>query len=59
MCIRDRICGISLFVRLGQSLFRPAKVVYPCLQCALQKHDLDAVHCKACGHILKIPNPGR
>ncbi|SHI97210.1 voltage-gated potassium channel [Aureimonas altamirensis DSM 21988] len=53
------ICGISLFVRLGQSLFRPAKVVYPCPQCALQKHDLDAVHCKACGHILKIPNPGR
>lgn len=50
------IVGISLFVRLAQSLFRPTKVRFPCPQCGLQRHDPDAVHCKACGHILNIPN---
>ncbi|QPC86669.1 ion transporter [Mesorhizobium sp. NBSH29] len=52
------IIGISLFVRLAQSIFKPNKVLFPCPQCALQRHDLDAVHCKACGHSLKIPDPG-
>jgi voltage-gated potassium channel len=52
------IIGISLFVRLAQAIFRPAKVHYPCPQCGLQKHDPDAVHCKACGHILNIPDSG-
>lgn len=52
------IVGISLFVRLAQSIFRPHKVTFPCPQCALSKHDPDAVHCKACGHILKIPDEG-
>ncbi len=50
------IVGISLFVRLAQSLFRPTKVRFPCPQCGLQRHDPDAVHCKACGHVLNIPN---
>jgi voltage-gated potassium channel len=53
------IVGISLFVRLAQSIFRPNKVQFPCPQCGLQKHDPDAVHCKACGHILNIPDQGR
>lgn len=52
------IIGISLFVRLAQSIFRPAKVHFPCPQCGLQKHEPDAVHCKACGHILNIPDHG-
>lgn len=52
------IVGISLFVRLAQAIFRPAKVQYPCPQCGLQRHDPDAVHCKACGHILAIPHNG-
>ena len=52
------IIGISLFVRLAQSIFRPAKVHFPCPQCGLQKHDPDAVHCKACGHLLNIPDTG-
>lgn len=50
------IVGISLFVRLAQSIFRPAKVRFPCPQCGLQKHDPDAVHCKACGQLLNIPD---
>ena len=52
------IIGISLFVRLAQAIFRPAKVHFPCPQCGLQKHDPDAVHCKACGHLLNIPDEG-
>lgn len=53
------IVGISLFVRLAQAMFRPAKVVFPCPQCGLRRHDPDAVHCKACGHVLNIPDEGR
>jgi voltage-gated potassium channel len=52
------IVGITLFVRLAQSIFRPHKVTFPCPQCGLSKHDADAVHCKACGHVLNIPDEG-
>jgi voltage-gated potassium channel len=52
------IVGISLFVRLAQAIFKPHKVYFPCPQCGLQKHDPDAVHCKACGHLLNIPDEG-
>lgn len=50
------IVGISLFVRLAQAIFRPSKVTHRCPKCALLKHDYDAVHCKACGEILCIPD---
>lgn len=52
------LMGISLFVRLAQLIFRPAKVSFRCPQCGLTKHEPDAVHCKACGHILNIPDDG-
>lgn len=52
------IFGISLFVRLAQAIVRPHKVQFPCPQCGLQRHDQDAVHCKACGNILNIPDDG-
>ncbi|WP_366653700.1 ion channel [Fodinicurvata sp. EGI_FJ10296] len=54
--IAAMIIGISLFFRLAQSVFRPSKVTFPCPRCALQRHDPDAVHCKACGHQLRIPD---
>jgi voltage-gated potassium channel len=53
------ICGVTLFLRLAQALFRPRKVRFPCPACGLQRHDLDAVHCKACGTRLAIPDEGR
>ncbi len=56
--IISMIVGITLFVRLAQALFRPSKVFFECPRCALQRHDPDAVHCKACGCILKIPDDG-
>jgi voltage-gated potassium channel len=52
------IIGISLFVRLAQAIVRPYKVSFPCPECGLQRHDADAVHCKACGHTLNIPDDG-
>mgnify|MGYP001766469057 CR=1 FL=1 len=52
------IFGVSLFLRLVQVMFRPAKVDYRCPSCGLMRHDHDAVHCKACGHILNIPDEG-
>ena len=51
------IVGISLFLRLAQAVFRPGgKVHHQCPQCGLQRHEVDAVHCKACGMVLNIPN---
>ena len=50
------LLGVSLFIRLIQSLVRPHKVFFPCPVCGLQRHDPDAVHCKACGQTLNIPN---
>ncbi len=52
------IFGVTLFLRLVQVLLRPNKVRHPCPVCALQRHDRDAVHCKACGTILDIPDEG-
>lgn len=52
------IFGVTLFLRLVQVLLLPNKVRYPCPVCGLQRHDRDAVHCKACGTILKIPDEG-
>ena len=53
------ICGVTLFLRLAQALFRPAKVTFECPTCALSRHDPDAVHCKACGTIIRIPDEGQ
>ena len=39
------LLGVSLFIRLIQSLVRPHKVFFPCPVCGLQRHDPDAVHC--------------
>jgi voltage-gated potassium channel len=50
------VTGITLFVRLAQAIMRPGKVRFPCPTCGLLRHDLDAVHCKACGQLLNIPN---
>jgi voltage-gated potassium channel len=52
------IFGVTLFLRLAQTLFRPAKVRFECPACGLLRHDPDAVHCKACGAVLHIPEEG-
>lgn len=56
LTIAIMLCGITLFVRLGQTLIRPHKVRFACPTCGLMRHDPDAVHCKACGELINIPN---
>jgi voltage-gated potassium channel len=52
------IVGVALFLRLLQAVFRPSKIRFECPDCALQIHDIDAVHCKHCGRVLAIPDEG-
>jgi voltage-gated potassium channel len=52
------VVGVGLFLRLIQTIFRPARVSFPCPDCGLQRHDPDAVHCKHCGRVLKISTEG-
>lgn len=53
------ILGVTLFLNLVRTLLQPTKVRFRCPKCALMRHDPDAVHCKACGETLNIPNEGR
>jgi voltage-gated potassium channel len=50
------IFGVTLFFNLARAVLRPNKVRFECPDCGLMTHDPDAVHCKACGKMLKIPN---
>jgi voltage-gated potassium channel len=52
------IFGVSLFLRLIQTMFRPSKVRFTCIACGLYLHESDAVHCKHCGRVLAIPSDG-
>jgi voltage-gated potassium channel len=52
------VCGVGLFLRLVQTIFRPVKVSFPCPDCGLRRHDPDAVHCKHCGRVLNISTEG-
>jgi voltage-gated potassium channel len=52
------IFGVSLFLRLIQTMFRPSKVRFTCNDCGLFLHEHDAVHCKHCGKVLNIPSDG-
>ena len=58
LAVAIMIFGISLFLRLVQVVLRPAKAYFPCPTCGLKRHDHDAVHCKACGTVLNIPDDG-
>jgi voltage-gated potassium channel len=52
------IFGVSLFIRLAQTVFRPNKIHYDCPECGLSRHEADAVHCKHCGTTINIPTEG-
>jgi voltage-gated potassium channel len=53
------ILGVTLFLNLARAVLQPAKVRFRCPRCGLLRHDPDAVHCKACGELLNIPDEGR
>jgi voltage-gated potassium channel len=50
------IFGVTLFFALARAVLRPNKVRFACPSCGLLRHEPDAVHCKACGEMLNIPN---
>jgi len=50
------IFGVTLFFGLARAVLRPNKVRFACPSCGLLRHEPDAVHCKACGQTLNIPN---
>ncbi len=52
------VLGIGLFLRLVQTIFRPAKVPVDCPDCGLKEHEADAIHCKHCGRVLHIETEG-
>jgi voltage-gated potassium channel len=52
------LAGVGLFLRLVQTIFRPAKVNHECPACGLMRHEPDAVHCKHCGLVLHIKDEG-
>ena len=58
LSIATMLGGVWLFIGLIQSILRPHKVIHPCPDCGLRRHDPDAVHCKACGKLLNIPDDG-
>lgn len=53
------LTGISLFFSIAQKVFAPQQKIVPCGECGLDRHDLDARHCKSCGHALNPPLRGR
>ena len=53
------IFGVTLFFALARAVLRPSKVRHDCPRCGLSRHEPDAVHCKACGALLNIPDEGR
>lgn len=52
------LVGVSLFLRMLQTVFIARKVRFECPDCGLTRHDLDAVHCKACGRMVPIKDEG-
>jgi voltage-gated potassium channel len=52
------LAGISLFFQLARAIVAPTKVRHRCADCGLERHERDAVHCKACGRLLDIPDQG-
>ncbi|RAI44048.1 potassium channel family protein [Rhodoplanes roseus] len=53
------ILGVTLFLNLARTVLQPSKVRFDCPNCGLMRHEPDAVHCKACGIVLNIPDEGR
>jgi voltage-gated potassium channel len=52
------LVGISLFFSIAQKVFAPARKIVRCTECGLDRHDLDARHCKVCGAALTAPLRG-
>lgn len=59
LAILVMVLGLSLFLQLLRAIVEPdSKVEFECETCGLSRHDRDAVHCKHCGSVVKIPTEG-
>jgi len=58
MSVFVMIIGVSLFVKLARSVLRGPRAHYTCPDCGLKTHEIDASHCKHCGHVIKIGADG-
>jgi len=47
------IIGVLLFMHMSRAVFRGKRAHVKCSNCGLSMHELDAVHCKRCGEIIK------
>ncbi len=47
------IIGILLFMHMSRAVFRGKRAHVKCTKCGLSIHELDAVHCKHCGEVIK------
>lgn len=52
------VVGVALFVQLARAIFMPSKAQFDCPDCGLSEHEFDAVHCKHCGHVVRIETEG-
>ena len=52
------VVGVALFVQLARAIFQPSKIKQKCPECGLNRHEMDALHCKHCGEPLKIETEG-
>ena len=53
------IFGVTLFLRLIRApAAAPQGALSAARTCGLQRHDVDAVHCKACGAVIDTPSEG-
>ena len=59
-----RLIAVVIMIRsnaipaLGAGATWVHKVRFPCPNCGIQRQEIDAVHCKACGKLLNIPDEG-
>ncbi|MEZ6021884.1 MAG: ion channel [Hyphomonadaceae bacterium] len=46
------VTGITLFISIAQKMVATPKKIVRCEECGLDRHDVDAKHCKVCGAVL-------
>jgi voltage-gated potassium channel len=47
------IIGVLLFMHMSRAVFRGKRAHVKCGKCGLSMHELDAVHCRHCGAVIK------
>jgi len=51
--VASMIIGILLFMHMSRAVFRGKRAHVKCSKCGLSMHELDAVHCRHCGEVIK------